>query len=696
MRVALVYGTRPELVKLAVINELLGDAALRIHTGQHYDRCLSEAIATELGVAAPHVQLSIGGNRRAEQIGAATTALGAAFAECRPDAVVVQGDTNSALAGALAANAVGLPLLHVEAGLRSFDRSMPEEHNRVLIDHLADVCAAPTESARRHLVDEGIDTERIVVTGNTVVEAVQRCLPDPTRRSALLSAHGLAPNAYALVTIHRPENTEEAGRLEAILDELGDLGVPVVFPMHPRTRAAVDHWNLAASLRRLQVIEPVGHHELLGLMSEAALIISDSGGIQEEVSVVKRPLLVVRRSTERPEVLGTFAERVEPGPAIGERARAWLGAIEHVHRRLAALPSPYGDGTASQDIVTELERLVSRRTVVGHTVHRLSDHAAQHTAAQHTAARTEVATATMESTMERPLDGAVGAVLDAEELATGTNGATLPALPVRRSAPVRPVRRRADRVGEGRVVQLRPAKPARPSVSVIVPTLNEARNLPHVFSLLPKDVDEVVVIDGRSSDDTERVARALRPDVVVVRETRKGKGAALQAGFAASKGDILVMLDADGSADPREIPLFVDALLAGADFAKGSRFMAGGGSADITLLRRLGNLGLSLAVNTSFGARYSDLCYGYNVFWRHCLPYIDLDVDGFEVETLINIRVHRAGLKVVEVASHEALRLYGTSNLHAVRDGMRVLRTIVKERLRPNRVHVPEAHRGHP
>jgi len=241
----------------------------------------------------------------------------------------------------------------------------------------------------------------------------------------------------------------------------------------------------------------------------------------------------------------------------------------------------------------------------------------------------------------------------------------------------------------------RPARPANPSVSVVVPTLNEARNLPFVFSTLNGLDVEVIIVDGRSKDDTVRVATSLRSDAVVVREPRKGKGAALQAGFAAAQGDIIVMLDSDGSADGREIPAFVDALKSGADFAKGSRFAPGGGSADITWSRRTGNALLSQLVNTVFGARFTDLCYGYNAFWRDCLPYLNVTSDGFEVETLLNIRAVKSGLRIQEVPSYESIRIHGHSNLHAMKDGLRVLRTIISECRRSTYLdHVPEPARA--
>ena len=222
----------------------------------------------------------------------------------------------------------------------------------------------------------------------------------------------------------------------------------------------------------------------------------------------------------------------------------------------------------------------------------------------------------------------------------------------------------------------------RPRVSVIIPTLNEALNLPLVLCELPACVDEVVIVDGLSTDGTPEVASEMLPDAKIVYQTERGKGNALRCGFEAATGDILVMMDADGSADPSEIPAFVAALLDGADFAKGTRFHPDGGSSDITRLRAAGNLILSGSVNLLFRTEYSDLCYGYNAFWRHCLPAMSVDCTGFEVETLINIRIARAGLVVREVPSFEWSRIHGQSNLRTFRDGGRVMRTILRERLR--------------
>jgi glycosyltransferase involved in cell wall biosynthesis len=219
-----------------------------------------------------------------------------------------------------------------------------------------------------------------------------------------------------------------------------------------------------------------------------------------------------------------------------------------------------------------------------------------------------------------------------------------------------------------------------PRISVVIPVMNEAENLYYVLPFLPSIVSEVILVDGHSNDNTTEVAQQLCPDIRVVVQTGKGKGNALREGFAACTGDIIVMIDGDGSTDPAEITRFVDILLQGYDFAKGSRFIKGGGSEDITPLRSLGNAGLSLLVNLLFHTRYSDLCYGYNAFWRYSLDRIEVDCDGFEVETVLNLRAYKAGLKIVEVPSYERLRIFGVSNLRVFRDGWRVLRTILKER----------------
>lgn len=354
IRVAVVLGTRPEIIKLAGVLDGLGRSAVVIHTGQHYDDGLSQVFLDGLGLPEPAHRLELGGLTRAEQLGRGTEEVAGLLDAVRPHAVVVQGDTNSALAGALAANALGLPLVHVEAGLRSYDRAMPEEHNRVLVDHLSDLLAAPTPSAVANLAREGITGDAVICTGNTVVEAVQRQLPEPAQRAALLAAHALEPARYVLATLHRPENTDDPAVLARILSELAALPVPVLLPLHPRTVAAVRAAGIEGLLAPLQVVPPLDGAAFLGLAAEAALLVSDSGGVQEEVTVLSRPLVVVRRSTERPEAFEHHAVLVGPD-GVAAAAQRYLHDISGWHARLSAVASPFGDGRASERIVAAVK-----------------------------------------------------------------------------------------------------------------------------------------------------------------------------------------------------------------------------------------------------------------------------------------------------------------------------------------------------
>jgi glycosyltransferase involved in cell wall biosynthesis len=220
---------------------------------------------------------------------------------------------------------------------------------------------------------------------------------------------------------------------------------------------------------------------------------------------------------------------------------------------------------------------------------------------------------------------------------------------------------------------------------VVIPALNEAGNLPLVLPLVPTWVHEVILVDGRSTDGTRERARELYPTIRVITQEGVGKGAALRSGFAAATGEIIVTLDADGSTDPGELPGFVAALLGGADFVKGSRFLGGGKTEDMPLYRRLGNSMFVAGVRLLFGGSYTDLCYGYNGFWARVVPLLALDCDGFEVETLMNVRALRAGLSVVEVPSFEHRRVCGQGRLRTIPDGWRVLKTILREAFRPPR-----------
>ncbi len=219
-----------------------------------------------------------------------------------------------------------------------------------------------------------------------------------------------------------------------------------------------------------------------------------------------------------------------------------------------------------------------------------------------------------------------------------------------------------------------------PKVSVVIPALNEAENLPHVLPKLPSIVDEVILVDGHSTDGTVEIAKKLRPDLIFVRQDGKGKGNALKCGIGACTGDIIVTIDADGSMDPEEIPSFVKPLLNGYDFVKGSRFVPGAGTLDMERHRKLGNWVFVSLVNFLYRGHYTDLCYGYNAMRRSAIREISITADGFEIETEMNVTALKAGLKVAEVPSYEAPRIHGTSNLRAFQDGIRILKTIFRYR----------------
>ncbi|WTW98471.1 UDP-N-acetylglucosamine 2-epimerase (non-hydrolyzing) [Streptomycetaceae bacterium NBC_01309] len=350
--IAVVLGTRPEIVKLAGVARGLRDRLRLVYTGQHYDEELCGSFFRGLRVPPPHVTLDgVGGTARGRQIGAMISALSDVFAAERPSVVIVQGDTNTTSAGAQAAHYLGVPVLHVEAGLRSHDRAMPEEINRQVVGVIADLHCAPTASAAANLRAEGVPDARIAVTGNTIVEAVAESLPDAAQAATSLRRHGLHRDHYILATIHRPENTDDPERLRSILVELARLGLPVLFPIHPRTAAAVARHGLTDLLARLRVIAPVDHATFLGLAAHARLLVSDSGGVQEECTVLKKPLIVVRNSTERPEAVDAgFAVLLKPGPDVSRVGRALI-ADRALPRTLAARPSPFGDGLASRRIV---------------------------------------------------------------------------------------------------------------------------------------------------------------------------------------------------------------------------------------------------------------------------------------------------------------------------------------------------------
>lgn len=349
--VAVVLGTRPEIIKLAGVIRELGVRARVIHTGQHYDHEMSGAFLDQLGLGEPDVVLSdVGGEGRGRQIANAINALTDEFAANPPRVVIVQGDTNTVSAGAQAASYAGIPVIHVEAGLRSYDRAMPEELNRLVVGTLADIHCAATAVNAANLANEGVDAARVIVTGNTIVEATRESLAMAAGEASDLVPATVLANRFVLATIHRPENTDTSEALRRVLEGLASCPIPVVFVAHPRTRAAISRFQLDSLTDDLIMLDSVGHSEFLAIAQSAALLVSDSGGLQEECTVLGKRLLIVRRSTERPESIDAgFATLIMPDMDLEAEIRS---ALEDDARlsAIAEAGSPYGDGLASKRI----------------------------------------------------------------------------------------------------------------------------------------------------------------------------------------------------------------------------------------------------------------------------------------------------------------------------------------------------------
>lgn len=359
-RIAIVVGTRPEIIKLASVTEHLAGEVDVIHTGQHWDHDMAGQFWESLSLPTATHRLDVGGKNRADQIASCLGQLSTLWTTARPDVVVVHGDTNTALGGALAANSVGLPLVHIEAGLRSYDRAMPEEHNRVLVDHLADLCLAPTPTSAANLFAENIAPERVKVTGNTVIDAVHRVIEHSSGSALpLLGNTLLEPGNFVVATVHRPENTDDPAQLSAVLQLLGQLAdsTQVVFSLHPRTADRIANFSLEHLLEPLVVVEPLGYEEFIQLCAHAGVIVSDSGGIQEEASVLGRPVVVLRQSTERPEGIGTFTTLCPNiGDAFAVTSDIWDNR-HTIHAALRSLQSPFGDRNAPRRCAEEILNL---------------------------------------------------------------------------------------------------------------------------------------------------------------------------------------------------------------------------------------------------------------------------------------------------------------------------------------------------
>ncbi|MFC6836861.1 non-hydrolyzing UDP-N-acetylglucosamine 2-epimerase [Halomarina ordinaria] len=348
-----VVGTRPEIIKMAPVIRAAEGTFERylVHTGQHYDAEMSGAFFEALDLPAPDENLEIGSGTQGEQTSQALVGVERLLLEREPAAAVALGDTNAVLSTALAASKLSTTFGHVEAGLRSFDRTMPEEVNRVVADHVADLSFAPTEQAVSHLRDEGV-TEGVHETGNTVVDACHEHAPLAAERSDVLERFGLDGD-YVAATIHRPHNTDDAERLRAVVDALDGASVPVVFPAHPRTQRVLADLDYEPS-GSLRLVDPLDYLDFLKLMDHARVVVTDSGGIQEEASVLEVPCLTVRPNTERPETVEAGVnELVEPAE-LSARLETLLTDAD-ARDAMTGHPDLYGDGDAGERIVAALD-----------------------------------------------------------------------------------------------------------------------------------------------------------------------------------------------------------------------------------------------------------------------------------------------------------------------------------------------------
>lgn len=350
-KIAIILGTRPEIIKMSPVIKELEQRAMNyfvLHTGQHYSYFMDRIFFEQLELADADINLNVGSGSHAEQTANILTGVERILQKERPDVVLVEGDTNTVLAGALAAAKMNIQVGHVEAGLRSYDRRMPEEINRILTDHCSDYLFAPTEKAREILLGEGIPDERIFVTGNTIVDAVFQNLDIARRKADVLRVLNLKPKNYFLVTVHRQENVDSKERLEGIIKGLEllekEFDMPVLFPIHPRTKKMINLFDLKGD--GIEFINPVDYLSFLQLEANAKLLLTDSGGVQEEACILKVPCVTLRDNTERPETL-----EVGSNVLVGTTPEKMLKGVRSMLRKENSWENPFGDGKAGERIV---------------------------------------------------------------------------------------------------------------------------------------------------------------------------------------------------------------------------------------------------------------------------------------------------------------------------------------------------------
>ena len=356
MKIAIILGTRPEIIKMSpVIKECekLRVGYFILHTGQHYSYNLDKIFFEDLELPAPKYNLDVGSGTHAEETGKMLIGIEKILNEENPDVILVEGDTNTVLAGALAATKLHIKIGHVEAGIRSYDRRMPEEINRILADHVSDYLFAPTEKAKGNLLREGIKENKIFVTGNTIVDAVHHNLEIARRKVDVFNKLDLEKGEYFLVTVHREENVDVKKRLKRILDGLelvyNDFNLPITYPIHPRTMKRIKEFGLEVP-NGIELIESLGFFEFLQLEASAKLVLTDSGGVQEETCILKVPCVTLRDNTERPETL-----EVGSNVLAGVNQNKILEGVKFMLSNRKDWKNPYGDGRAGERIIGLVE-----------------------------------------------------------------------------------------------------------------------------------------------------------------------------------------------------------------------------------------------------------------------------------------------------------------------------------------------------
>jgi UDP-N-acetylglucosamine 2-epimerase (non-hydrolysing) len=356
--IAIILGTRPEIIKMApVIRECRREELdyFILHTGQHYTFTLDRIFFDQLGLPAPQYNLDVGSGNHGQQTGRILVGVEEVLMKARPKAVLVEGDTNTVMAGALAASKLGIKIGHVEAGLRSYDRCMPEEINRVVADHVSDYLFAPTDTSRMNLLAEGIPEAKIHITGNTIVDSVYQILDIARRKVDALADLGLKAKKYFLVTSHRQENVDNQERLRSIIHGLElvcqEFSNPIIFPIHPRTRKMVERFGLKPC--GINIIEPTGYLEFLQLEANARLVLTDSGGVQEEACILGVPCVTLRDNTERPETLDVGANIL-----AGAKPQQILNGVRKMLSTGKPWNNPFGDGTAGARIVSIIKEVL--------------------------------------------------------------------------------------------------------------------------------------------------------------------------------------------------------------------------------------------------------------------------------------------------------------------------------------------------